>query len=366
MLARLIHDFGVTHQVQGQYEEAPPLYEEALAISRRLYPDARFPNGHPRLIKNLTDVGGLWGTLGKPDKALPYFEEAFTLDQRWLDHQIATASEEDAISYVRRNPELPRFYLSASRLVSGTETRAYGYVWDMKAKVARVLERRHVVARAAKTENAAKIARLRTLRLRTEALLQDTALKPAERDRQLADLADERSALERELTAALPELALRATQRLGPADLCHALPANSAFIDVLGYERYEQDPDRKGRAGETWAPSYAAFILLPGRGTVGRVELGDAKPINDAIAEWRAAIESQRGDAAAVRLRALVWDKLAPHLPRGTETLYLSLDRELTRVPSCACPAPGRGRCCWKSLAAALPSSRTGRFYSRR
>jgi CHAT domain-containing protein len=100
-----------------------------------------------------------------------------------------------------------------------------------------------------------------------------------------------------------------------------------------------------------------AFVLAPGR-LVVRVELGPAQPINAAIAAWRQALtdwratlpptEQQRledaADRAAARMRRLVWEPLAPHLPTGTQTVYLSPDEGLARLPFAALPGTQPGR----------------------
>jgi CHAT domain-containing protein len=91
---------------------------------------------------------------------------------------------------------------------------------------------------------------------------------------------------------------------------------------------------------------------------VVRVELGPAQPINAAIAAWRQALtawratlpaaEQQRledaANRAAARVRRLVWEPLAPHLPAGTQTVYLSPDEDLARLPFAALPGTRPGR----------------------
>ena len=76
--------------------------------------------------------------------------------------------------------------------------------------------------------------------------------------------------------------------RLGPADLAKHLPSGAALIDLLRYTRFDRDPQTPGREGERRTPSYAAFVLAPGR-SVKRVELGPAAPLDSHIADWRRA-----------------------------------------------------------------------------
>ena len=81
--------------------------------------------------------------------------------------------------------------------------------------------------------------------------------------------------------------------------------------------------------------------------------MGDAATIQKAIAGWRTAIEARRDSAAPAELRQRIWDKLAPHLPAGTTTLYLSPDGDLARLPWAALPI-GKDRVLLEESAAAL------------
>src|SRR5438876_1130782 len=51
-------------------------------MCRKLYPPARFPNGHPALAESLNNVGALLAMkLGEPAKALPYYKEALAANR---------------------------------------------------------------------------------------------------------------------------------------------------------------------------------------------------------------------------------------------------------------------------------------------
>jgi CHAT domain-containing protein len=68
------------------------------------------------------------------------------------------------------------------------------------------------------------------------------------------------------------------------------------------------------------------------------VELGEAGPIDAAIAAWRRDLARQQASGAAETLRGLVWDHLAPHLPADTRTVLLAPDGALTQLPWAALP----------------------------
>ncbi|MFL5340156.1 MAG: CHAT domain-containing tetratricopeptide repeat protein [Gemmataceae bacterium] len=340
-VAGSLNNMGFLLGAMGSNEKALAHFAEALAMYRTLYPASRYPDGHPDLALGLRNMGSMLHAMGSAEKALPFYEEALAIDGALGRGLLLTASEADALANVQsRSPRLDA-YLSTALGVAGTDPAAYRAVWDSKALVTRVLEVRYATARAADTAAADTLARLRETRRRIDRVLQDS--HAADRDRELVRLSDARDALERRLAADLPILAQRAERdRLSPADLGRELPANATFIDVLGYIRFEQDPAVNGKAGEKQVPSYAAFVVNPGQ-SAARVELGPAAPIHAAVRRWRLAIEQHRpdGDAAAAVSR-LVWSKLAPHVPGGTKTLFLALDRDLARVPWAALPVGRR------------------------
>ena len=94
--------------------------------------------------------------------------------------------------------------------------------------------------------------------------------------------------------------------------------------------RYSSAPANEDR--------YLAFVLSSGV-PIRRVDLGAARPIEQALMAWRAAL-SHRGDhpeaAAAVRKR--LWDPLAKVFPKDVETVFLAPDGPLTLVPWAAIP----------------------------
>src|SRR5207249_3985549 len=121
-----------------------------------------------------------------------------------------------------------------------------------------------------------------------------------------------------------------------------ALPAGAAFVDLLRWTVFEQDPKGKGQAAVKQIPSYMAFVVAPGR-NAQRIDLGPAESIDAAINSWRQAIDRNEASNSSDRLATLVWEKIAKLLPPGTTTLYLAPDGDLARVPWAALPI-GRGR----------------------
>lgn len=140
--------------------------------------------------------------------------------------------------------------------------------------------------------------------------------------------------------AAAPEFSLASiAARLGPGVL-------------VSYLRFSYFDKADAAAGLVWNPRdrYLAFVLAGGDvpGTAagpGLVDLGRADSVDAAVARWRAAPASAGASAsraAGEKLRALVWDPIAPLLA-GRRDVHVVPDGELQKVNFYALPAGPEG-----------------------
>jgi tetratricopeptide (TPR) repeat protein len=110
-----------------------------------------------------------------------------------------------------------------------------------------------------------------------------------ERDKRLEAIDEDIRTREADLRPLLPALKrseelLRAT----PADLSKALPAGTAFVDVLRVVYINQAPKVRGVKGEKRTPRYVAFVET--HQGVKRIELGKAESIEELPELWRRAL----------------------------------------------------------------------------
>jgi CHAT domain-containing protein len=341
-LARSLNNLGYLWIAMGSHEKALPFFEQSLAMNQKLYPVAKYPDGHSLLALSIHNRGILLQEMGSYEKALPSQVQALAMYRRVGQRMLDSASEAETLAYVKAQPLMRDLFLSLTTHLPDSEVSAYEAVWASKSAITRVLEQRHAAARVAGTAFAAKLDDLKGLRRRIDQLLQDRRLPPAERDKLLTTLTDDRDRLERELATAIPLLQrAKELDALGPDALLPLMRDHEALIDFVLYTRFDFDKVKPGKAGETRTPCYAAFVLANGY-PIRRIELGNADPIDRAVAEWRTAIEARAGSSAADKLREFIWAKLEPHLPRGTKTLYLSPDGDLARLPWPALPTSDR------------------------
>jgi CHAT domain-containing protein len=347
-MARRLNNLGNLLCTMGDIEPGRRYFEQSLAMCRRLFPKDKYPAGHPTLALSLNNLSYIFYASGRPAEALPLMQEAARMYRSFVDTKAAALPEADAIALVDSLPQTRDGYLSAALRVEGTGAAAYEEVWASKAALTRVLERRHLAARVAMADRTATVrldTKWRELgddRRQIARLLLDPAANVEGRDHQLAELTDHRDRLERELTAALPGVMLpRDRDQRSPTDLARALPAGAVFIDILAYNRFEQEPNVPGEKGARITPCYAAFVVRPGRRAI-RVELGEAKPIDEACYEWRRVVVRNLNPDGA-DLRRLVWEPIAEHLGSDAQVIYLSPDEVLAIVPWAALPGEKPG-----------------------
>jgi CHAT domain-containing protein/tetratricopeptide (TPR) repeat protein len=348
-----LNNLGGAFLLNGQIENAVSSYRQAHQMAKKLYPKSKFPVGHPLLGICSVNLGAVLMASGRSNDALDVLRSGLEMHQQMLWSELATASEEAAFDKIGSHGTYVDGFLSATLGSSMTADVCCQTLWRSRSMVTRLLEQRQSAARIAGTEPGDKLNKLRGLRRRLDQLLQETRIQPEIRDKLLTSVANERDALERDLIATIPVMKHRAElDKVGPSDLIKALPPGAVFIDVIRYVRIEFVEWKQKRT-----PSYVAFVLSnePSSGTAGaskiaRVELGDAKNIDEAIRNWRASIERERdgrgdvgsagndGVRAVADIQRLVWNKLAPQLPKGAKTLYITADGDLARMPWAALP----------------------------
>jgi CHAT domain-containing protein len=333
-LALSLNNLSMALQKVGQVEEASVFGQQAVEMFQRVFPESKYPDGHPRLAVSLHNEAVVLQKLGQTAKALPLCQQSLEMQRRILKRELLTASEQAAFDKVAAQPLDRDAYLSVTRALATPAESCYTAVWPSRSMVTRLLEQRHANTRAAGTAAGANLDELRANRRRTEQLLQDPRVDRAYRDAELIKLADERDAIERKLVADIP--AIKRWQELdvlGPADLTKALPSGAVFIDFIRYTRFEY-----AEKNEKQTPSYVAFVLAKDR-PIQRIELGEATRIDNAIRQWRAAIEVQRDDSStAAELTRRVWNPIANAVPAGSKMLYLAPDGDLARLPWAALP----------------------------
>jgi tetratricopeptide (TPR) repeat protein/CHAT domain-containing protein len=358
-LASALNDLGTALLAMRRPEPALSYLQQALAMRRRLYPASKYPAGHPALAMSLFNLGGVLQDLGRLEPALEHVGQALTMYSRLARELGEFATESEALAFWRDTPMLD-VLLSVSHDLPDSLGRVWALVWTSRAAIVRVGEARYEALAAADLPRAVRERMkdlLVTRRLLARWLLQPPPTKPEVlvlRGVAIRTLTEERDRLERELAREVAGLSERQQlDRIGPADLEKALPPRSAYVDVLRYTRFGYDPKRHGTFWESRTPHYVAFVVRAGQ-PVRRVELGPAGPIEEALADWRHAIDQGLDSPASGKLRGLVWEPIARHLAADTQSVYLVPDGALSRLPWAALPGSRPGTVLLEELAIAL------------
>ena len=245
--------------------------------------------------------------------------------------------------------------LSVSCRLPDQAEATYARVWRDKAAVARVLQHRQAALTLRAGADAATRQTLeswRDVRRQLARLLLATAdgRDDPGRVQRLRSLTAEKERLERELAEAIPEFAReQALMRSPHTRLMELLPAGTVVLDLVAFNRFEQDPQVRGKKGDRLTPSYVGFVLARGQ-PVRQVDLGPAQPIDEAVQRLAGGHHAPANEpgrrgrppdglgAAGAALPARDDDRA--HRPRWTAR---------PQSPGRPCPATGRARCCWSN-----------------
>jgi CHAT domain-containing protein len=78
-LATSLNNLASLYKAEGEYSKAKPLFARALKMTEAHYPQTRYPEGHPELATNLNNLGFLHHAQGQYDKAEPLFARALRM-----------------------------------------------------------------------------------------------------------------------------------------------------------------------------------------------------------------------------------------------------------------------------------------------
>jgi CHAT domain-containing protein/uncharacterized protein HemY len=343
-LALSLNNLGGLVQVRGEYGRAQAYLEQALAMRQRLYPASTYPAGHPDLARSLSNLGHLLQARGECGQAQPYCEQALAMQQSLADRLVESFAFAEAAQYIATLPLRRDALLSVTAHTRSADDALYSRLWTGRSALRRLLERRHqsLQAVADRPEIRSRWVELTDTGRQLTRLFLNPPEDTKNLDEQARTLTARKEQLERELAPLLPALAAqKELDALGPKDLQRSLPERVAFVDLLRYTYFEQDPEVPDLKGAKRTLRYVAFVLT--RDQMQRVELGNAAGIEAALEQWRQAINARRDDAAADELRRLVWEPIVRRLPAHTDTVYFAPDGALTRLPWAALPGDQPG-----------------------
>ncbi|MCP9826461.1 CHAT domain-containing protein, partial [Synechococcus sp. EJ6-Ellesmere] len=318
--ATSLNDLAVLYFSQGAYAKAEPLLLHALANNEK----ARGPN-HPSTATSLNNLAFLYFNQGAYAKAEPIWRRATRNTSLFLQRELPLLPESRRRGQQQvLDDSSGAFYGVATRWAEGPSLALFSR-FNRHGLLQQIQQRQALLSRGSGSQRqlADQIAGL-TSRL--------AAVNLSSQQRQ--ELLQQKDQLEQQLYRLLPALQPRVVD---VDQVAKALPSDGVLVEFQRYQPF----DGKQPPNQRWgSPRYLALILKP-NGSIQAVELGEAKPIEEAIANALLATSQLLGDAPArlADVSRLVLDPLKPHLA-GSRQWFLSPDGELNRVPFAALPSP--------------------------
>ena len=313
-LAMLFHD-------QGLYSKAEPLYHRALEINENA-----LGLEHSATATILGNLGLLYGRQGNYSKGDPLMRRALSIQLRLIQREASYLAAEKRQSYV--NTFGNGFWVAfstAKRGDSGANLALFSRL--NRQGLLQEIEKRQAQLASLPGPQQATFTELR----KVSQQLASFSISPSQRHL----LIDRQELLEKQLYRLVPQLIPRVVE---VQQVASALPASSALIE---FQRYGPFDGTKSKSSPWGKPRYLALVLKA-NGSVAAVDLGPAAVIEERIQQALRATQEQLSDANQLwgQVGKQVLDPLGPAL-KGVQTLFVSPDVELNRIPFAALPAPG-------------------------
>jgi CHAT domain-containing protein/tetratricopeptide (TPR) repeat protein len=355
LVAQSLNNLARNLQMRGNYADAEPLYRESLKVEgQTLGPD------HPDHATGLMNLAELHVCTGRHPEALQLMIRAAAIDDRMIGQVFAITSERQRTAYL--NTVAYKYFVILSLLWLHLRDclEAVQVTLDL------VLRRKAITAEALATQRDVVLGgkypdlepELRELAALRMHIARKTLAGPGPEglDYHLDWLAErdaQKERLEAELARQIPEMNLE--QKLRAADrraVALNLPEGVALVEFVRIPVFDFQAV-PARGEPLWKPTrYIAFVLPGGApDEVQMVDLGEAEPIDQMIADFRAGVigeaEAKDGRDVVIRrkeaapitesdagltLRAALFDRLAPALGNRTR-LLIAPDGDLARLP---------------------------------
>ena len=350
---------------------------------------------HPLYSMTHSYIGLLHLVTGEPKEAAQVFDQVLQHELQRMQEVLPFLSEAEALNYVAANARLRDNLLSALKATKSPNglMRGYNALWRTRSLATRsvIASRRWIHENEESKELAAELAGVRAS-LTNLTWYSHTARKDQNVAAQLSKLTEKKESLEKRLgrlkndqiqshstqrhfqdgqppnlssggvgesqeSTGADRLADRSDSQKAeevPSEyaeilsLVRALPLDVALVEFIEFSTSLFGRSISQETNEDEHCEYIAFVIrrtnAEGHYTLGWIDLGPSGPINSAIKSYRNEIiqsssNAVRSDSSTggVRLRELVWDKIAPSLG-PCKTILIVPDQDLAQVPWLAIP----------------------------
>ena len=321
-LAASVGNLGNRYSDLGRRQEALAPTEEAVKIFRELAKTN--PAYQESLTINSFNLALLQLRLANPSAALPLLKETVSTEVTYLQTQLPLLPEARRLALVEVFGDRWQFPFSQAQqgeagaaLALFTRLNRQGLLQDIQRSQA-------LLARSGPQRLLFEQLTLVTAQLASTTLTLQ----------QQAPLLARMEQLEQELYRQLPQIQPRLVE---PRQVAALLPSGGALVEFQRYQSLDNNTDFFG-------PLRFLALLLRPDGTIRAIGLGEAAPIDAAVAEAVAASADPKRQAQAPQTLAEVSRLVLAPLQReltGVRELFISPDGELNRLPFAALPVAG-------------------------
>jgi CHAT domain-containing protein len=333
-----VGDLALLRAAKGDHDDVLRLALRALAIHEK-----SFGRGEPRVINDLYFLARASGAKGDSDQSLNYWSDLFGAIRQFHPSRSLELEDAGALESMSRGWTYTEIYETlCSELAESQGGRAWVVGATHLALDKALLEEIRAAESAAESD--------------PQRATQELRERYQDIKRRLSRLSEmnlyetERNAKWRELQSQLNEAESKMAERVGLLeqmlrernltlpDIARGLPPQSALVDLIQYRQY----DFHTKTNQWKEPRYAAYLTFPlardsTNVSVERVDLGEAAPINECIAQFYQLladkrIAPKRIEPVLQRLSELVYAPLARHLTNVSH-LIICPDGQLSRVP---------------------------------
>ena len=359
--AECLINLGLLAQREGNHAEAGAYLKEALQIRESL------GKLHPKTAESLNNLANLAAVMGQIDEALDYRSQAEDIIDHTIEQVFSANSESRRMLYQEILQCNLQIFLTLvvqkaqSSPMSQAEYNAKAFDLVARRKgigvEALLLQSKAILLAAKQNPDLSKKVQ-EWYAIRAE-IAQSTLAGPG-KDRQayydyLQRLSARRQAVETDLFADIPgerrsfDFA-HYLESVHHQAIAQALLPGTALVEFVRYTPFTFTSASVTPVQAGGHARYLAFVLLPEQAEhVHMIDVGDADDIDRLIADFRASIDIEGGDARnarpgyksstqgpfihyGMRLREMIFDSLLPSLD-SCRNLFLALDGDLTRLP---------------------------------
>lgn len=330
-VASALNNLASLHHKLGDDAQAIKLYRRALEIFT-----GTLGVNYPLVAVTLDNLAIIYQTQKDLPQAVNFKRQAAEVREKNLIATLDTGSQQQKQLYLNNLAYDVSSTLSlhlqaapnnpdAAHLALETLLRRKGRALDAFANQLAVLRQRATPADRVLLEQLAA-ARAQAAALSLKGQANSPLVKQLETDAaRLEDAISRRSAEFRAVNPAQPVTVDR---------VAAALPSDAALVELAAYEPF--DPNAKDNANNYGALRYVAYVLRPD-GTITAVDLGEAAPIDAALARFRAVLPTPRSDIVTVKALARELDEKLMRPVRDllgpTRRVLLAPDGSLNLIP---------------------------------